>query len=375
MKKKILLIPLALVLIASLIACAAPAPVAGPGTTTTVTVTAPAAGPDPSEVINWRFWNNAPALGTEEKDHRHWMWPYNYQMGAKHILEESGGRLNIEIMTPETSGLTGMETFRALKDNLIEMAMLAFGYLAADYPWVGIFDLPYVIIDPYLDFPKMTGAMEPWTQELEADYDFTIVSNTREHVMKWIALYTKEKLTTLDDLKDLKIRIYTISHEETLKKIGAVPTFIPYAEVPMALKTGVIDAAMTSVGIGYKWNAHEAGIRYQQAVWASPLCAPITVSNKALDTLPPDLKQIFLDGWGKWYEDNNAARTYNDLFYNELLQVDRDFGVEISDPIPEYTETLERYALETDWKVYEETAAPVGSQMVDAVLAAQGRSR
>ncbi|MAG14344.1 MAG: hypothetical protein CL874_00440 [Dehalococcoidales bacterium] len=314
------------------------------------------------------MWQIRGAIGTSDMNKRHWDKAWGYIETTDRIREKSGGRLDIRVMTPAEAGIKGPEALRALGDNLVEVAQIG----SIDEKWMDVVQLPFLCDDPYLDSVKLAEVLAPYTDEVGVKYDVTWIDHSRAHPRKWIAVYTKDRVETLDDLKGLKLRIYTPYHQGVLEKAGATPVFIPFAEVAMALKTGVIDGLTTSQGLAIQQHYDEADIKYQQAMWAFSGVQNIGVSNKALDSLPVDLKKIFLEGW-QWYRDMIAAHAYNDLFFQEIIANDLAGGQTILDINPEFSRVLERYSRKTDWVNYTEENGAKGAEILNKALQAMGK--
>jgi len=105
-------------------------------------------------------------------------------------------------------------------------------------------------------------------------------------------LLAKRKVTTLDELKGLKIRVPELKiWIDFWKALGANPTPLPYAEQYNALSTGVIDgleADFFSIR-GFKWHeqAKHMTLSYH---WFLPKA--VRVNGKWLDGLPEDLRKL-----------------------------------------------------------------------------------
>ena len=177
----------------------------------------------------------------------------------------------------------------------------------------------------------------------------------------------------VEDLKGLKIRIYNVYQEGFLKKAGASPIFMPYAEVPMALAQGIVDGVFTSAGLVTHFKGDEAGLKYETGIYPGFVLIGFGVSDKAFNALPADLQQIVVDVMN-WFTHENTAHQYNPVFSDELLQADRDVGMTITPPQPEFANILEEYAKETSWVQFIEDTGAKGEEMLKKMLAAQGRT-
>lgn len=366
MSKSILIALMVLVMIATaLTACATPAePTATP-------VPSPS---QPEEVIYWKMFQQCASLAETDIGTRTWCWPHNSLALAEKLNHEADGRLVVEVMTPAELGLKGTEACRALKDNLINLAELGMSHQVKENPWLGAIDLPFIIREPYLEQMKIAMAVRPYLDKWAAQYDFKIYHLSRVHSLPYLGIFSKYPITTMDDLKGLKLRVYHPYQESLFKEAGATPIFMPYSEVPMAIAQGVVDGCFTSCGLGSQMKLHESGIKYETGIYPGVVMCAISVSNKSYEALPEDLQQL-VDEVMEWYYNMNTAHQYNAVFGWEMLQADEELGLAITPPMPELAGPLEEYAKRTSWAVYEEENGALGTEFLDVITAALGRPR
>ena len=62
-------------------------------------------------------------------------------------------------------------------------------------------------------------------------------------------LLTNKKITCMDDLKGLKIRVAASASAATIKGYGGTPVSFPPSEVYMAMEKGTVDGILTSMGL------------------------------------------------------------------------------------------------------------------------------
>ena len=72
-------------------------------------------------------------------------------------------------------------------------------------------------------------------------------------------MYTKEPVLSIDDVQGLKMRVPQIrAYLELWQELGSKPTQVPWAEVYLALNTGVVDGAEAPPGGAITKKFHEA---------------------------------------------------------------------------------------------------------------------
>ena len=132
-------------------------------------------------------------------------------------------------------------------------------------------------------------------------------------------ILAKRKVTSLDEVKGLKIRVPELKvWVDFWKKLGANPTPLAYAEQYSALSTGLIDAVEADVFSikGFKWGEQAKHLTLT-AHWFLPKAA--RVNARWLDSLPDDLRTLVRgsakDVFAEQRKQNraNAAKTLEEL--------------------------------------------------------------
>ena len=125
-------------------------------------------------------------------------------------------------------------------------------------------------------------------------------------------LLSKRQVTTLDQLKGMKIRVPEIKvWVDFWRRLGANPTPLPYAEQYSALSSGVIDALEADYFSirGFKWHEQAKFINLSYH-WFLPKA--IRVNAKWLDSLPADLQAVVRNTAKEAFAEqrrNNRAKT------------------------------------------------------------------
>ena len=105
-------------------------------------------------------------------------------------------------------------------------------------------------------------------------------------------LFAKKPVGSLNDLKDVKMRVPEIKTYLTLwETLGTRPSRLAWGEIYLGLKTGVVEAAEGPISSAYAAKFHEAApyvIRTDHLMSS----AHITVNDKTFSALPADLQQV-----------------------------------------------------------------------------------
>lgn len=133
-------------------------------------------------------------------------------------------------------------------------------------------------------------------------------------------IMTSKPLTSLNDLKGLKLRCSGITDTKGLESLGVTPVVLPSSEVYTALKTGVIDGAIRG-HIDAVQQGEADGYRF----WFDPpmrfTASGTYIATRVWDTLPEDIKKVLLDTMRKTEEQSFAGwKKWNDQYRDEMIK-------------------------------------------------------
>ncbi|MDR5902460.1 TRAP transporter substrate-binding protein [Halomonas icarae] len=106
--------------------------------------------------------------------------------------------------------------------------------------------------------------------------------------------YTSEPIQSLDDLNGIKLRIYSKQTQKLGEGIGADAIILPFAEIPQAFATNMIEALWTSAQTGTDIQAWEyldiftyTGTMHQKNA--------VIVNERAFRSLPEEIQEVVLE--------------------------------------------------------------------------------
>ncbi|MDR3077240.1 MAG: DctP family TRAP transporter solute-binding subunit, partial [Planctomycetota bacterium] len=178
------------------------------------------------------------------------------QVFAKHVLDNTGGVIDIRLFPDSVLGSTASQLAQ-VKSGTLDITLSGSGNFAGAIPSLNVFDVPFLFrdydhVDKVMDGPIGRAIMD----DAEAqDYKglslwengFRALTNARNSVR------------VPDDVKGLKIRVPGMPmHVEAWRLLGANPIPMNYSEVFTALETGAIDAQDHPIPIAYSSRFYEA---------------------------------------------------------------------------------------------------------------------
>ena len=200
------------------------------------------------------------------------------------LAKDSGGKQGIKVFSDGQLG-SEKDTIEQVKIGAIDMVRVNTANFHNMVPESQILSLPFIfrskehhlaiINGPIGD--KVLKAFEKVGYVGLAMYD----SGAR-------SLYAKKPIKGLADVKGMKIRVQPSDlWVDLVKAMGATPTPIPYAEVYMALKTGLVDAAENNYP-SFETAKHYESAQYYSETFHVMSPEVVVFSKKIWDTLKPE---------------------------------------------------------------------------------------
>ncbi|MBB4303097.1 TRAP-type mannitol/chloroaromatic compound transport system substrate-binding protein [Rhodobium orientis] len=247
------------------------------------TLARPALAAPASEAIEWRMvtsWpKNLPGPGmTAERL-------------AKRIADLSGGRLTIKVYAAGEL-VPALEVFDAVTNGAAEMAHTASLFWQGKMPAAALFTAGPFGLTPleHIAWINHGGGQAVW-EKLYQRFGVRplMAGNTGFQMGGWF----RKEITSLDDLKGLKIRMPGLGGE-VMRRLGATPVSLPPGEIFTALESGVIDGTeflgpWSDAALGF----YKVAKYYYAPGFHEPNgTGEALLSKKAFDALPADLQAV-----------------------------------------------------------------------------------
>lgn len=168
----------------------------------------------------------------------HFIAETTYGPFAQSIADATGGELTVKVYMGGELGAGPAEQYSRVVDGVADIAFGLPGYTATNFPLTLINELPGVI------------TAEGGTQAMMSNIDMLADEYRRVKLLGlWnnapnLILTSEKAITSIDDLKGLKIRVPSRNAGLVVEAWGASPVSMPAPEIYNAMQTGVIDGAM-----------------------------------------------------------------------------------------------------------------------------------
>lgn len=211
---------------------------------------------------------------------------------SQRVPELTGGRVRAEIAPFDRSGVRGQEMLQLMRLGVVPFGNVLLSLAAADDPELNGIDLP--VLNPDVAALRRNAALlRPRLTELLRE----------RYGVELLAMYTypaqvvfcRRPFSGLSDLAGRRVRASSVGQSELVSALGAVPVLIPFAETLGALRSGVVECAITAAMSGNAVGLHEATSHLSRLAIGWGVSA--FVANRATwNALPDDVRDRLGEG-------------------------------------------------------------------------------
>lgn len=286
----------------------------------------------------------------------------NIRAFIEEVEEKSGGELKIDLQSND-SLIKHDSIKRAIQSGQIPIGEIRLGVYGNEDPMYILSGVPFVASN-YDEAWDLKDAQKPYFDKLFGDAGMQVLYYT-----PWPGqgFYTKFPVESAADFDGVKLRIYSTATQEMGEMLGFQATILPFAEIPQAFSTGLIEALFTSPQTGIDIQAWDNTDHFTN-VGAMYTKNAVVVNEAAFEALDEATQKIVLDaaaaaekrGW-------EMSKTVS----QEQFGILADNGMTVSDapePLLQKMNEIGRSMLD-EWK---STASPEAIEAVQPYLAKKG---
>lgn len=212
---------------------------------------------------------------------------------AQQVEERSGGQLKFEIY-PASSLVKPVEQWEAMARGSLDLALFPLVYAGDRVPEFKLGLMP-ALVSGYAQGLRWRAA--PIGKEIAR-----IAEQKGVKLLTWVwqagAIVSRDKpIRGPDDVKGLKLRGGSREMDLVLEVAGAVVTNLPSAEIGAALRSGTLDAVLTSsaslLALGLREQARHLTAARERSIWF--MLQPLMMSKSSFDKLTPEQQRIVIE--------------------------------------------------------------------------------
>ncbi|GIT91141.1 ABC transporter substrate-binding protein [Jannaschia pagri] len=218
-----------------------------------------------------------------------------------YVENASNGAISVELFIGTQLCGNGAECLQGVADGSIDVFVTTSGGAAGIFPYVQIFDLPYLMADDRIAEEVLSGTnlvSELRAKALEDSGD-TIRIMTVGNTGGWRNFAnTQRPVENPEDLAGLKIRTVVADlPQELVRALGASPTPIPWPELFTSFQTGVVEGSKNGITDIMGMKFPDAGLQYVTLDGHAYMAAIWVMNNQKFQEMDDDMKRVIVDGF------------------------------------------------------------------------------
>jgi TRAP-type C4-dicarboxylate transport system substrate-binding protein len=261
---------------------------------------------------------------------------------SKDVAAATGGKLQITVHA-NASLFKAPEIKRAVQKGQAQAGEVLMSLHENEDPLYGLDVVPFLATS-FAQSRKLWEAQRPALEKKLSGQGLMLL-----YAVAWPpqGLFTRKDIRTVEDMKGLKWRSYSVGTARIGELVGAQAVTVQAAELPQALATGTVNAFMSSVATGYDSKVWESLTHfYDVQAWLPKNM--VIVNKAAFDALDPSLKDAVLKAARAAEERGWAASAEKTRWYTEQIAAK---GMKVLPPSPELRAGLQKIGeqLTRDW--------------------------
>lgn len=257
----------------------------------------------------------------------------NIELFAQEVKAATGGALSIEV---HAGGKLAKlpDIFPGMQDGRFEAGEILLSAVAGTLPMAGVDAIPFVV-SGYADALRLAQLARQPIDDNARDFGLRMLFD-----VPWPpqGLYSNRPLQAVGDLRGLRMRTYNDTTRRFASYVQAKSVEVNAVDLPAALKSGQIDAMITSAATGVESQAW-TGMKHFYDVHAWIPKNAVAVSRAAFGSLAPEQQQAVLTSAEQaqrrgWQMSEEAARA--------AKQALSGHGMAVEPPGPILTRELKR---------------------------------
>ncbi|SLN61081.1 2,3-diketo-L-gulonate-binding periplasmic protein YiaO precursor [Roseivivax jejudonensis] len=255
----------------------------------------------------------------------------------KNFVEQaSNGAIEVELFIGTQLCSNGAECLQGVADGSIDVFVTTSGGAAGIFPYVQVFDLPYLmrsdrVAEAVLTDTDFTRTLRDLALESSGD---AIRIMTIGNTGGWRNFANTQKtVATPADLEGMKMRTVVADlPQELVKVLGASPTPIPWPELFTSLQTGVVDGTKNGITDIMNMKFPDAGLQYLTLDGHAYMAAIWVMNNEKFMSMPEDMRRVVVNGFAELQQATFASPKRKSISaYEEFAAA----GGEVYVPTPE----------------------------------------
>jgi len=285
----------------------------------------------------------------------------NLRKWVEDVEKGTSGRLKITLHTNDS--LIKLDSIKsAVQRGQVQGGEIRLGVYGNEDPMYILDGVPF-LASTYDEAWKLMELQEPYFKGL---FDKAGMVIAGYQVWPSQGFYTKFPVNSVEDFKGKKIRIYSTATQRMATLLGFNATILPFAEIPQAFSTGLIEALFTSAQTGVDIQAWD-NTKYFTDVGAILSKNALIFNKRAFAGLSPADQKAVMDASAAYTKRSWAM---SKAAGDEKAAVLKKNGMTVTGGPPAVISAMKKVGVQMadEWKA---TASPAAVAVLTKYLASQ----
>ncbi len=167
---------------------------------------------------------------------------YEMPFWTEQVSKLTQGRVRAEIAPFDRSGIRGPEMLPLMRLGVVPFGTVLLAVSSSDEPEINAMDL--AVLNPDIGTLRRTvGLLRPRLEILLKERFNVVLLAVYTYPAQ--VVFCRQPFSGLGDLGGRRIRVSSVGQSELFESLGAIPVVIPFANIPAALRGGVVECAVT----------------------------------------------------------------------------------------------------------------------------------
>jgi TRAP-type C4-dicarboxylate transport system substrate-binding protein len=226
---------------------------------------------------------------------------YEQPFWRDRIATATNGRITAEIAPFDRSGIRGQEMLSLLRLGVVSFGTALLAVVSTEEPEFNAIDLPAVNPDIGALRRSVAAFRGHLAETLRERYDVELLG---VYTYPAQVVFCRRPFSSLSDLAGRRVRTSSVGQSEMFTALGAVPVVIPFAETVNAIRSGVVECAVTGTLSGNDIGLHEVtshvhsmAITWGLSIFGANLGTWKALPDWARDMLRQEVAKLEADIW------------------------------------------------------------------------------
>ena len=204
----------------------------------------------------------------------------------------TGGRVQPEIVASDRAGIRSQEMLPLIRLGVVPFGTALLAVISTEDPEFNAMDLP--ALNPTI--AELRRTMTRFRPFLER-------ALSERYGVRLLAIYTypaqvvwcNRAFSSLADLRGRRVRTSSVGQADLIAALGGTAVVTPFNKIVQAMRTGVVECAITGTLSGMSIGLHEVTTHVHAAAinWGVSIFA---ANEQAWEALPEDIRRVLTDG-------------------------------------------------------------------------------